>query len=67
MGNDLKSTSIPQSHQTRAESDAAGRGTAPTLHVQTGVQAGGFYDRFYSWWEGVADGFNMFDRATGAG
>ena len=67
MANDKKVTSIPQSHLASAEGDAAGQGKAPALHVQTGVQAGGFYDRFYSWWEGVADGFNMFDRATGAG
>jgi hypothetical protein len=67
MDNDLKSTSIPQSHQIRADGGSAERGKAPTFLVQTGIRAGGFYERFYSWWEGVADGFNMFDKATGAG
>ena len=67
MENDLKSTSIRQSDQTPADSDATERGKTPTFHVQTGVRAGGFYDRFYAWWEGVADGFNAFDEATGAG
>jgi len=57
MDKNKKVVSIPQSDQ----------GKAPALHVQTGVRAGGFYDRFYAWWEGVADGFNAFDRATGGG
>ena len=57
MDKNKKVVSIHQSDQEKA----------PALHVQTGVQAGGFYDRFYAWWEGVADGFNAFDEATGAG
>jgi len=57
MNNDKKAVSVRQSDQEKA----------PTLLVQTGIQAGGFYERFYSWWEGVADGVNLFDRRTGAG
>ena len=67
MKTDLKSTFIPKSDQTNADREATGQSKTPTFHVQTGVRAGGFYDTFYSWWEGVADGFNMFDQATGAG
>ena len=36
---------------------------APTFRVQTGIRAGGFYD----WWQGVAEGWNERDRATGLG
>jgi len=67
MDNDLKPTFVPQSHRTSADRGPDSRGMAPTFRVQTGVRAGGFYDRFYAWWEGVADGFNAFDQATGAG
>ena len=63
MDNDLKSTFVPQSDQPRADGDAAERGKAPTFHVQTGIRAGGFYD----WWQGIAEGWNMRDRSTGAG
>jgi hypothetical protein len=69
MDTNLKSTIVPESRRTSADSDSGfdERGKAPTFHVQTGVRAGGFFDSFYSWWEGVADGFNLFDDATGAG
>jgi len=67
MNTDMKATSTPQGHQTGADSDATERGKTPTFHVQTGVSAGGFFESFYSWWEGVADGFNLFDRSTGVG
>ena len=67
MKTDLKSTYIPKSDQTSADREAAGQSKTPTFHVQTGVRAGGFYDRFYDWWQGVAEGFNAADRAMGAG
>jgi hypothetical protein len=63
MDNDLKSTFVPQGEQTSADSGFDERGKAPTFHVQTGIRAGGFYD----WWQGVAEGWNARDRATGAG
>ena len=63
MNSKMKSTFVPQSKQTSADSQSAGQEKTPTLHIQTGVRAGGFYD----WWAGVAEGFNAADRATGAG
>ena len=60
-----KKTFVPQSAQTKT--DAARTEGAPTFQVQTGVKAGGFFSNFYSWWEGVADGFNLFDRNSGLG
>jgi hypothetical protein len=64
MKSKLKSTYIPKSDQASPDRDAAGQSKNPTFHVQTGVRAGGFYDRFYAWWEGVAEGFNMADKLT---
>ncbi len=42
METNLKSTQIPQSHQTRADGSSAQRSKTPTLHVQTGIRAGGW-------------------------
>jgi hypothetical protein len=67
MDTKLKSASIPRRQKTHADSDTASRGKTPTFHVQTGVRAGGFFENFQSWWQGVSDGFNAADRATGAG
>jgi hypothetical protein len=68
MDTNLKSA-IPQSDQTRADGEQAAsvQGQAPAFHVQTGIRAGGFFENFQSWWQGVSDGFNAFDRSTGAG
>lgn len=63
MDNHVKPTFVPQSDQSSPDGDSAVRSKTPTFHVQSGIRAGGFYD----WWRGVAEGFNMFDRATGAG
>jgi hypothetical protein len=45
MDNDLKSTFVPESHQTCADSGFDERGKAPTFHVHTGIRAGRFRDR----------------------
>ncbi len=42
----IKSTFTPQSEQTSADTDSAGRGKTPTFHVQTGIRAGGFREAF---------------------
>jgi hypothetical protein len=63
MNSDLSSTIIPQSDQTRPESDAAGQGTAPTFQVQTGVRAGRFGDRIGSWWQGFTEGMAAEEAA----
>ncbi len=55
-----KSTFVPQSNQPTNGRDSVEREKTPTLHIQTGVRAGGFYD----WWAGVAEGFNAADRAN---
>jgi hypothetical protein len=40
MKDNLRQTSIPQSHQTRADSGSAGRSKTPTFRVQTDIRAG---------------------------
>jgi hypothetical protein len=40
MDTNLKSTSIPESRQTSADSDSARRSKIPTFRVQTSIRAG---------------------------
>jgi len=63
----LKSKEAVQNYHTSAGCDPDRRAKSKTFQVQTGVQAGGFYDRFYNWWQGVADGFNAADASNTGG
>lgn len=60
----LKSALNSKNNQTH---DPTSRDEVPTFHVQTGVQAGGFFQRWQDWWDGVSAGFNAADRSTGLG
>ena len=42
MNSNLKSTFVPQSNQSNADSDSVGREKGPIFHIQTGIRAGGF-------------------------
>ena len=67
MKTKINTTFVSKSQDTAREMPSENQEKTQTFQVQTGVRAGGFYDRFYSWWEGVSDGFNEFDQNTGAG
>ena len=66
METEQRLTVVPESNESSTDrTDAQGR--APTLHIQTGVRAGGYYDDFYSKWGSASSSYNAADRATGAG
>jgi hypothetical protein len=67
MDNDLKSTFVPQSHRTSADSDSDGRGKSPTLHVQTDLRAGrGLLSRIDAWFQDLTAGMTNEQQAEAA-
>lgn len=39
----------------------------PSFNVQTGIQAGGFFDRWFAWAAESSEDWNRWDRNTGVG
>ena len=57
MNTDVKTVTLPESNQTKADRQEK----VPALRLQTGVRAGGFYDAWFS----ATENFNQADRTAG--